>query len=118
MFGPVDVLHRKRRQLDMLSRPPIPRGNDEIADVPVGVVGQEIFDMAEVAVRGVDVVAPDRGDAPQMRIAVAGTGLPLLLSACGDFGDDRRLRKRTDDGVGAEIRRAPIGIPPVIVLHA
>jgi hypothetical protein len=50
MFGPVDVLHRKRRQLDMLSRPPIPGGNDEIADVPVDVVGQEILYVAEVAV--------------------------------------------------------------------
>jgi hypothetical protein len=30
----------------MLARQPIPRGDDEIANVPVGVVGQEILDMA------------------------------------------------------------------------
>ena len=60
MFGPVDVLHRgKRRQLDMLSRPPIPRGNDEIADVPVDVVGKETLYVAEVAVGCADAIAVD-----------------------------------------------------------
>ena len=83
MFGPVDVLHRKRRQLDMLSRPPIPRGNDEIADVPVDVVGQEILYVAEVAIRCADVIAVDRDEAAQMRIALTAIAVHVRLTRCG-----------------------------------
>src|SRR5271163_1855477 len=62
MFGPVDLLHRIRRQLDMLAWPPVPRGDDEITDVPVGVVSEEVLDMAKVARRwrGRDSRSPRR----------------------------------------------------------
>ena len=72
VFGPIDLLHRIGRELDMLAWPPVPRGDDEIADVPVGVVGEEVLHMAKVAVGGVDVIAVHRDDAAQMWIAVAG----------------------------------------------
>src|SRR5208337_1029083 len=91
MFGPVDFHHRKRRQLDMLSRPPVPRGNDEIAYVLVGVVGEEVLHVAEVAVRGVDVIAVYRGDALEVRIAVGAMALRVRrLTRCG-LGKDQRL---------------------------
>ena len=42
VFGPIDLLHRKGRQFDMLAWPPVPRGDDEITDVSVGVIGEEV----------------------------------------------------------------------------
>ena len=69
--------------------------------------------MAEVAVRGVDVIAVYRGDAAEMRIAVAGMALRVRrLTRCG-FGKDRRREKRRGDGAGAEIRGPPKWIPPI-----
>jgi len=46
VIEPVDLRHRIRRRLNMPAWQPIPRGDDEIADVPVGVVSQEILDIA------------------------------------------------------------------------
>src|SRR5271168_2273691 len=117
MFGPVDLLHRIRRQLDMLARPPVPRGDDEIADVPVGVVGEEVLYMAKVAIRGVDVIAVYRGDAAQMRIAVAEMGLLVCCLTGHGYRNERWPRKRHADGVDAEIRGAPIWIQPIIVVQ-
>ena len=45
VIEPVDLRHRVRRQLDMPAWQPIPRRDDEIADVPVGIVSQEILDI-------------------------------------------------------------------------
>ena len=56
-FGPVDGGHRIGRELDKLAGQPGPGGDDEIADVPIGVVGEDILDMAEVAVGRVDGIA-------------------------------------------------------------
>ncbi len=36
VIEPVDLRHLIRRRLDMPAWQPIPRGDDEIADVPVG----------------------------------------------------------------------------------
>ena len=40
-FRPADFLNRIGREQDVLARPPVTRGDDEIADVPVDVVGQK-----------------------------------------------------------------------------
>ena len=80
MFGPVDVLHRKRRQLDMLSRPPIPGGNDGMPMSQLTSSAKEILYVAEVAVRSVDVKTVDRDDAAQMRIALSLRWLSMSVS--------------------------------------
>ena len=54
----------------MLARPSVPGGDDQITDVPVGVVGEEVLNMANVTI-GVDVVALHRHGAAEMWIAFA-----------------------------------------------
>ena len=53
---PIDVGHRVGRQPDGLARPPVPGRDDEISNVPADVVGEEILDMAQFAVGGVDMI--------------------------------------------------------------
>src|SRR5208337_3874409 len=69
---------------------------------------------AEVAVGGVDGKTLDVGGAAEMRIA----GRRLRGLALGDFGGDRLPRGPRDDGVAAEMRRAPERIPAVKVVEA
>ena len=52
----------------MLSEPPIPGVDNEIADAPVGVVDHEILDVADFAVDGVNAVSGHFIDAAQARI--------------------------------------------------
>ena len=110
-------LHCTRRQPDMLARPPGPRGNDEVADVPIDVVGEEILYVAKVAVRCVDVIVVDRGDASEMRIAFGAMALRVCrLTRCG-LRKDQRFQERRGDVARAEIRRPPRWIPPIVVVQ-
>ena len=101
----------------MFAWPPLSRGDDEIADVPVGVIGDEVLYMAKVAIGGVDVIPIHRDDAAQMWIAVAGMGLHARRLTRRGFGKNRRPRRRRDDGVGPEIRGSPRWIPPIVVVE-
>ena len=73
----------------MLAGPPVVRGDDEVADVPVDVGGEEILDMADIAIRRVDVIAVHLDDAAQMRIALAGIGSHVGRRTLSGFGEDR-----------------------------
>lgn len=74
-FGaPIDLFDRSRRNQDLLPRPPILGVDHQVMDAPVVFLHQEVLDMADFAVAGVNVIAGHRLDAAQMRIAVVAQG--------------------------------------------
>ena len=99
-FGPVDVNNRIGREQHLLARQPVARRDDQIADVPIFVVGQQILDMPDVAVGRVDAIADDVGDAAEMRIA---GWRRLRLPRC-NLGGNREFGRMGDNRVRAEIR--------------
>src|SRR5271166_4016348 len=105
---PVDALDRERRELHVLARQPVPRRHDEIADVPVYVISEQVFDMPEIAVRGVDVAAFDGDDALEARVLPIAR-LALYLE---------RGRSARGCSLGVEKCRAPRWIPAIILVQA
>src|SRR5256885_1986080 len=71
---PAHALDPFRRDQDLPAGPPVPRVDDAVADRPRLGVDEEVFDVAEVAVRRVDVVAHHVAGAPEVGIRV----LPLV----------------------------------------
>ena len=80
VIRPIDLLCRPWRDQDLLSGPPVLRIDDEILDTPIGIFDEEVLDVTDLAVAGVDMVPGDRFDAAQMRIVVASlSGGNILL---------------------------------------
>jgi hypothetical protein len=70
MLAPVDLLHGMGRHQDVLCWPQVPGVDNKVSDAPTGVVDDEILEMADLAIGGVNTIARDFGDAPQIGIAV------------------------------------------------
>lgn len=47
----------------MLAGPPLPRVDDQVADVPVGIVDKKVLNVSDLAVDGVDSIVLDLGNA-------------------------------------------------------
>src|SRR5271167_215596 len=56
---PVDLSHRARRDQDFLSGPPVPGIDGDISDAPAGIVHEEVLEMTEHAVGGMNMVPGD-----------------------------------------------------------
>ena len=56
---PIDLSYRLRRDQDLLARQPVLRIDDEVMDAPIFILHEEVFDMTDLAVAGVDTVPID-----------------------------------------------------------
>src|SRR5262245_12183434 len=104
------------RDQDLTAGKPVSCVDDDVADRPRLVVDQEIFDVAEVAVGRVDVVAHHVTRAPQMRVGVLALADDLLLDLTVDG-----VRLRRGGGqhgireLSPPIRAVPVvGIPVIL----
>src|SRR5208282_2289003 len=65
---PIDLSRRPWRDQDLLPGPPVLGIDDEVMDAPIGILHEEVLDMAELAVARMDVVPRHGFDAAQMRV--------------------------------------------------
>jgi hypothetical protein len=88
LVRPVDLSGRPRRDQDLLAGPPVPRIDDEVMDAPIGVIDEEILDVADLAVAGIDMIFGDGFDAAQMSVVATCLGLGDLFVAppCSKIG--------------------------------
>src|SRR5664279_3100929 len=104
-FAPTNPLDPLRCNEDPLSRPPVSRVDNEIADRPGLVINDKIFNVANSAIRGFYVVPSYIRGAAQVRIPIVpgdGPFLPLLAIA-------------RNVGIGTpHIRTTPIHRPAII----
>ena len=77
----------------MFSRPPVSGVDDQVANAPRGIVDQEILDMANLPVAGVDMIASDDSNAAPMWISVIQTKHDVSVLMRGVFGEIRRRRQ-------------------------
>jgi len=69
---PVDLPDRMGRYQDVLAKPPNRCIDGEIADNPVHAVDEEVLDISDAPISGMDMVARHLGDAAQMRVSATG----------------------------------------------
>src|SRR3546814_3379308 len=69
LVAPVDAAGPGRRHQHLAARQPVARVDDEKAQAPVGVVDQEVVDVADLAVARGDVIALDFDGAAQVGVA-------------------------------------------------
>ena len=74
----IDRLRQPWRDQDPTPGPPVPRIDDKEVDAPVGIFQEEVFDVADLAVAGMDTVSGDRCNAAKVRIAAVSLSI-------GDF---------------------------------
>src|SRR5262245_37162004 len=90
-FGPVHIIDPRYRHEYLLARPPIHRIHGHIADSPSLGVDDEVLDVANLSIAGLDVVAKHVPGAMQVRIALHllweligfGHGEPAWVSSGG-----------------------------------
>ena len=81
---PIDLSCRPWRDQDLLPGPPVLRIDDEIMDAPIGILDEEVLDVTDLAVAGMDMISGDRFNAAQMRIVVVSlSGGNILLTQPG-----------------------------------
>src|SRR5664279_5039735 len=83
-FTPTNPLDPLRCDEHSLSRPPVPRIDDEIANRPGLVINDEILNVANSAILGFNAISSHVGSAAQMRIPASlgyGSFLPLFAVA-------------------------------------
>src|SRR5690242_19393127 len=66
---PIDRLHGAWRDQDLLPGPPVPSIDSDVPDAPVGVVHEEVRDMTDLAVDGMDMVPGDCLHTAEVRVA-------------------------------------------------
>jgi hypothetical protein len=66
---PVDFPDGARRQQHLVAGAPLARVDPDIANEPVGILDQQLLDMADHAIEQVNTMSDDRFDASQMEIA-------------------------------------------------
>src|SRR5476651_839762 len=76
LVPPIDCLCRPWRDQHFLPGPPVLRVDQQVVDAPIGVLDEEILNVADLAVERVDMVSGDGCNAAEMRI--------LVLSLCTD----------------------------------
>src|SRR5574338_344840 len=67
-----------RREQHLFSGPPVPGVDLDVTDFPASIIHEEVLDMTDLAVAGVDMASGDRCDATEMRIARI--GVPIDVS--------------------------------------
>ena len=67
---PVDFSYRSWGDKDLPPWPPVSRIDDYVMDTPIGILDEEVIDVANLAVARMDMIPGDRFDAAEMRIIV------------------------------------------------
>src|SRR5271166_3383636 len=94
VIRPIDFLDRPWGDQNLFARPPVRRVDDEIMDAPIGILQEEVLDVTDLAVAGVDMIPGDRFNAAEMRIVVALLRRGNILCAPHRSGGTVRARWR------------------------
>jgi hypothetical protein len=98
---PIDLSYRARRDQDPRSGPPVPGIDGDAADVPAGIIHEEIFDITYVAVSGMDMVSGHSRDA-------ACEACLLNISHGGaSSGDSETTEIQSSQARDPQMRRSP-----------
>src|SRR5262245_26835972 len=100
---PGDPRDPVRRHEDVLARPPVARADFHVANGPRAILDEEVLDVADVAVGGLDVVAGHGAGAPEVWIT-------LRHGLLHRWQDRRPARRKQRIGLGAP----RVGTGPVV----
>ena len=89
---PLNRLYRQRRDQYFGPGPPVLGFDDEVADAPIVILDEEVFDMTDLAVAGMYMISGDLPDAAKSGITLASLFGVNVFSRSINSGDGTEPR--------------------------